>query len=138
MKNFKTVSDLNDKIWYRLLKVSSLLFLALLLFLSVAFVYDGYNTYSDSQVFDQLILDNNKLSEMEPSVLYQVIDMCVSGRKIDKGCNEILEARDKVFQQNNLEIMGIFTLVILAILGVFEFLRRAFYYILLGRIRPKK
>ncbi len=166
MENEKTVSHLNSKIWYRLIKV--IYFVLLLVFLvipptavfySYGSEYDQTNSYikcangkvfylseNGFYIYNGYMSDSNKASAK---------NLCFDGvRNFVKekiGTMEFLKPQvisetessggyelvNKYTNRNWFATVGFSILSIAIVLLVFELVRRIFYYVVLGKINPK-
>lgn len=160
----KTISELNAWWWYRLLKVVSLfLLLAFIvgtpigIFINYGPQYDNDNSY--------IKCANGKTFKLEPNGIYTYSDY-LDSYDIEKaeglcfdGTIEVVEDRfgekrpqitSRTTNSGKYELISIYTerdwvatigFTLLSIVGYlvfFEIVRRVFYYILLGSIRPQK
>ncbi|MFB6182018.1 MAG: hypothetical protein ABEJ24_03930 [Candidatus Magasanikbacteria bacterium] len=149
----KTIEDLNNKWWYRLLKVVIVL-LVLYGFLAVFVVsYDEYHprqvvkepkSYVHCEKYDT----NLSLTRIEEMDSYY-ISFWPSNGKLDLEDDKKEDIRDlcdgdfslEVNTQNRgswFKLVGASIVGLVAVLLAFELLRRVFYYVILGSFIPPK
>lgn len=159
----KTIAKLNEKIWYRLLKVIYILALlfVIIFFVADAFeskpkkVFDGYNTTINCEGGTAYKAGENDIffiSATDSGKQNQLKELCMSGKFPDMNF-EIFKKTSERLDGNPINytidyaykdvgswgivignaLSGIFVMII-----VFEIIRRIFYYIVLGKIFPKK
>lgn len=151
--------------WYRLLKVIYLiiLFLSLVGFLAVIFVsynpkYDNSKSYIKCANGKNFILTQNEISlygdYMQTPDKEKAKSLCFDGTVTPIKTYEdhifTLKTTSETENSGKFELVSIYTsrdwiatigFMLLSIIGnlfVFEAIRRGFYYIVLGTIRPKK
>jgi len=160
----KTISYLNSKIWYRFIKVAyTLLFLVI----SVTVIFSIFSEnirvldMPNSQVICQYgnekqllikeVFDKDEMPNILPNYYYDA--NTALSEKIIKSCgiNEVITRstqpdgfisdpyRIEKRYKNNITTALLYSLlsVVITIL-IFEIVRRVFYYIALGTIKPKK
>lgn len=176
MKNERTVESLNDRAWYRAIKVVyALSFLVVSFFVVIVFVDEAKRTLNipDSKIICQygnekqfLVKDVFEKEEMpvaipsyskfkDTSVSKKVLEACsidevipptqTSGRFLDRvtipgriGENFVPDPYRTVEKENiRVQEYGGLFVILLIILGIFEVIRRIFYYIVLGKFNPK-
>jgi len=159
----KTISYLNSKMWYRFIKVIYLLilFLSLVGYSVAIFVYYGPRYDNDKSYIKcangkNFILSQNEINLhsdfMWDSDIEKAKSLCFDGTvnfTTDKYGQTRLGHTSKTDNSGKYELVNIYTnrnwiatigFILLSIIGnllVFEAIRRAFYYIALGTIRPK-
>jgi hypothetical protein len=170
MENKKTISYLNSKAWYRLLKVLYIVIVVLLciLFTSLAFEEVGsYQTdytvkcnygnrstflaYKDKDIYiSPLIQYDKSLAKLSDYSKVQLQSACdISKEEISKKMSGIIFGTDDgkgFFELNQTKVVtdtyltaSLWSILAIAVVFVFFILiKMAFYYILLGSVRPKK
>lgn len=152
----KTISYLNGKAWYRLLKVIFGLFILIAILIFNGLLIDNgvkkidnqktkiYCSYGDKKIFTPDIIGIN-LS------YYDYLAYSVGGyddynwKTINKNCGgDVFRRLEPPYNfeikliYSYVEFVKYFIIGNLLILFGFEILRRSFYYIVLGSIRPQK
>ena len=152
----KTISDLNGKIWYRLLKVIYILFFVFILGLSIFLIIDGYAPKFDNENSYIKCHDGKTLGLEENSIyLYSDYIWSSDDEKFRSWCAAIIKD-DKLLPANfipdekNYDLVSSYTnrdwvrtvgyslLAIIVTVFIFELTKRIFYYVVLGSIRPQK
>jgi hypothetical protein len=162
----KTISELEDKIWYRFLKV---IFFTIFVSVSLVIVGSIYNGNRPEWIKDHIITCNygNKTSfaawnekgilnvreDMSaiPDYTKEIIQKAcgISEKEMEDKFDAILNNTDngkplfsivqgEVPTGNMLKAILFSLLGLLVALVVFELIKRVFYYIVLGNFRPKK
>jgi hypothetical protein len=150
----KTISELNERWWYRLLKVTYVILLLSAFTLGIYGVYsssnpvyDGNKSYIQCDNGKNFILNEHGFfvsgERLSSYMDYRAKDLCVNvtgGNQLDLNGGTSGKYDLVIFYPERdwfLVIMySIFVLV--SNYMVFEIIRRIFYYILLGSLRPKK
>lgn len=152
------MSDLNNKMWYRLIKVLYITMFLVILITGLSIIY------IDNKVPDKFI-QNSKLIEIiknaPENTTSEGIMMALEDRGyiIEKFDEASLGKLESVFKKSNqsdsiekimsryqsyrtypssIAMLGYLMLFLLISLLFFEIIRRIFYYIVLGTLRPKK
>jgi hypothetical protein len=116
----KTIKELNQKAWYRLLKVIFI----------ITFLFAGVLSWTDTKPYDEttsyVVCRNGQKYLNNP---FNSVDYYTNK------CNGEWKAQDitKTYNSWGEVFVGLFTVVV-----IFEIIRRIFYYIVLGTILPKK
>jgi hypothetical protein len=157
----KTISELNDKWWYRLLKVTYILSILLALVINIVIIFDqngpffdpkkSYITCVDGRRFDLDNYDRLFIDHLDTIDRNNFQAWCTTEATIDSDGDVKLKKLDSygsdIKQYNfhphyeNRDWIAVITFILIAlamVFGVAEILRRIFYYIVLGSIRPKK
>lgn len=157
----KTINELNNKAWYRAVKVIYFLsFLAIIALIITLFSIEGNFDVKDipnSKIICQYgnerqflvkeIFGKNELPSILPEYYRSAGDEF--SQKILKSCeiSKIITRSDQPsgfipgpyrIEQKTKKQLGYLLLSLLITIGVFEAIRRIFYYIVLGSIRPQK
>lgn len=166
----KTTAELNNKIWYRLVKVIFILVVAIASVLGVIINFDevgNYQTdysvtcnygnkstflaYKDKEIYISSYEDySESLAKLPDSTKEQLKSACEISKeemtaKLDSYFNGTDDGK-KIYDLTETKVVtdtyvtatlwSALTLLIIFIIS--EIIRRAFYYIVLGSIRPKK
>lgn len=168
----KTISELNSRWWYRLIKVLFLLLLVLIFLFSFAVVYTTYHVRNVSDYLVTCDYGNKKTFDAYKDAGIQILSFNLDGpatvgslndyerEAIQKACgitsSEAVQMLRNSLSGNSgipslfviqpttvtegstLSVVLFSALSLLIILITFEFIRRMFYYIVLGKIRPPK
>ncbi len=163
----KTISELNSKIWYRILKVAYVLFFIPLFICAIISGYlinlpkfDSEKSYIKCGDGRQLGLEENGIHLYSPYVYSwegkEIKKLCLSGKYKNNTTGEILTAQTYVdkfgidsindnfivvpvhTKVNWFFVIGLSLLSIIATRLLWELIKRIFYYIVLGNFRPKK
>lgn len=127
----KTISNLNSKVWYRFLKVFFVLsFLGVLAIYNVSFVFIKSNVVTSVKYF------NGPTVMFEGRPTWQ--DFTEVAERGLLGSRLSLDPPPTIVSRNFNGIIKHFLIGNLIILLIFEVIRRVFYYIVLGSIKPKK
>ena len=158
----KTISEINSKAWYRFLKVTYILF-AIVCYVSIISlaavhtnkVIDDYSRYNQQQYeSNQRLVEINKLKYLGQNT-DQILDLVygdsffrnltmtrkefVAVYGEEKGNKlSLIPEKEKEEPLNYLWLILLIPLYILFAFSIPEILRRIFYYIYFGKIRPKK
>ena len=151
MENKITLNYLQNKVWYRAMKVFYFLiiFIAFIFFNSIMWI--AGNTTENQPDFSTLRPVGNSITQSsEPLTQLQMKNMSSEYNKIYSSSsststiaqwNEFDKAMaqsQNASQPSNLKSTIYYILGNLVILLFFEVIRRAFYYVVLGSIKPKK
>lgn len=181
----QTISELNSKWWYRLLKVSYFAFLIVALFLTTSYIGNETSPYPVLDLDNSYLVCLNedkstdfklsfrKVNQVENSFIAYIFleEHWYRDDLIGRLCNSKndyydpqsvfndnyvpinersrLNWREKVLERHELiksdKVVGSWLTTVFFIMlswafviGAFEIMRRVFYYIVLGKIRPKK
>lgn len=165
----KTISDLNSKAWYRLLKVLSLIIMLIaggvavvISFSDVGSYQNDYTVvcnygnrsmflaYKDKGMFIPYGDHSESLAKLPEIVKTQLRSECaITDEELNAKADRIVAGNDdskKLYDITPTKvIIGTWKTAILwsllsftIIFVVFQIIRRAFYYIVLGSIRPKR
>ena len=161
----KTISYLNSKIWYRFIKVIYLLILFIsivgystAIFISYSQEYDNTKSYIKCANGKNFILSQNEIDLhsdfMGSSDREKSKSLCFDGlNSIEKTDSDHIFRLKTISETENsgkYELVSIYInrnwivtieFILLSIIGnlfIFEAIRRGFYYVVLGSIRPKK
>jgi len=135
----KTISHLEDKVWYRTLKVCYLILFVLILICGNIIIFDS--------IPNNLISSNKTVSSISKSVPKKMLsdeDFDKLPRALKKNGFDFESIDTEVSQSQPQASTAIWyfvgSLIIgnLSILLFFEVLRRVFYYITLGSLRPQR
>lgn len=144
MENQKTISSLNSKVWYRLLKVIYCLFFVATLIIVNVVIHTASQEYKDTRLSKALseyrstLVQNttNSLSTTNPFA-----DL-IPGDKAPCGIFCQMENENKIKDQQSKiitnYILAFFLVGNLILVTFFEVIKRCFYYIFFGSLRPKK
>lgn len=162
----KTISELNKKTWYRLIKV---FYVGCFLFITFLSVFLVSSEFQPTQIYDKSYiqcangkkLDQDYLSSAGVSSVYSVTYnteaikktkfFCLLGEQNDVSTMDLLrsdltEYKDSdVFEivyfiepRNWTATVGYTLLSIIVTMVLFEIVRRIFYYVVLGKFIPEK
>jgi len=149
----KTISELNGKTWYRLLKVLYILFILLVFTGLVVFIYDENSSRFNinksyiscdngknlSLVESNIILDKNGFVDYKNE---EKLSALCDGLKADVLISEDLWGDSlswKIIRYYDNKIwntIGFSIIILLVIVVINEIIRRVFYYIVLGTLKP--
>jgi len=136
----KTILYLNNKTWYRFIKV--IYIFSILIFLVSFNVYNYTNSREGKMDFDKVKIQS---AEGKVSVKFEteqtvVFDSSPSQKDIEEVAKRLNLDITKYFSYslNKADFIIFFLIGNLSILLLFEIIRRAFYYIVLGTIKPGK
>lgn len=166
MENKKTIEYLNTKAWYRFLKVIYLVFLIFFLispliaiFFSYSPEYDNTNSYikcangknfflrdKGINLYDDFMWEDDKekakglcfdgeVDVEKDSISGHILRAKIISTTENSGKYELIS---KYTSRNWVATIGFSLLSIAVALLVFELVRRIFYYVVLGKIRPEK
>lgn len=168
----KTIKTLNEKWWYRLLKVIYIVLLIMFVFSAITL---SFSSYSPKKIYDNeksfIVCDDGREFSLEENNVYLGISgristsddkkfnsWCLDGseekvenvdgriarlkkslatNKVEKEKNYIFFSSYKIIGDWNNVMLSIF-FSMLTIFAVFELFRRIFYYVILGKMKPKK
>ena len=149
----KTIKYLNNKIWYRALKVVFIITFLFSLFAGVITLYEEiYKTINEDKT-TITCLSNNKTYTIQElrdiNIIYYYTSLGFNSKIAsfcedkDLGFNNLLtEDGERYYEINRVYTHKHFwnwlPVVLIGIILVFEILRRIFYYIVLGALIPKK
>jgi len=135
----KTIKSLNKNWWYRLLKVTYIFFffLALLVSFLLTSSFLSQQTISD----ESFVKVGQTIKQQYTDEYGQYSDQEIGKRVYEKRYDEWLKYRDLVIYEDKFSMLEkniyyILTFFIVALF--FELVKRAFYYISLGSVNPKK
>ena len=162
----KTITELNDKAWYRLLKV---IFILIIIFAASIAIYINYDAvgnyqtdftvncnyghkstflaYKDKQIYIPSYYDYTySLAKLPDDTKVELQVACgISQEELFAKMNDTNDSK-KLFELSETKIItdtylsatvwSIISLLIIFVIA--EILRRVFYYIVLGSLRPKK
>lgn len=155
----KTITDLNAKWWYRLVKVAYLLFALLIVIVVVSVVVDAYDrTFNDNESYvscndgrkffvDKMGMYGDYVSSYDDKSFRT---WCATTMVTEDGTKKLKLINGPVPEEKNYTFVAVYTprdwtgtigssaLWIAVILLVSEGIRRIFYYIILGSLRPLK
>ncbi len=142
MPRIKTIKELNERVWYRCLKIIYIsIFLVVIGWIITEFIYN-YEPVSDTQVYERYISDNPLTSITDIPAIYDIIWDCrvhpVGVSNNDPICKEINDIREKTQRKQIIFDIFIFLFFIICTILIFEVIKRSFYHIVLGKIRPPK
>jgi hypothetical protein len=162
----ETISQLNSKIWYRLLKVMYVVMFLLIIISSVWIAFEENKPYQSDEYLiscnegnrknfmarDEGILflpslgENKEISFIPSYTDSEIKSECeiypsfgyvpVAERTYSPPPYSVSYA--PLSHGSYLEAFGIAALAFVVVLFVFEFIRRAFYYIVLGKVYPQR
>ncbi|MBU6500240.1 MAG: hypothetical protein KGJ89_00175 [Patescibacteria group bacterium] len=124
----KTITDLNNKMWYRFLKVFYILliFVVITITIMIGWSDTSYTPFDPSQ-FGAIPVQPKDLG-------YLPVDTSAPN------INQLSPSDYTTAQKSNglMQFLGEVVPILIVELLLFEFARRAFYYIVLGTWRPKR
>lgn len=155
----KTISELNNKWWYRLVKVIFSLIVLVLTIISVFFVFQANKTHkvSDSYIKcsggnkesfyatrdKKILIDKshytyNLLSDIEREQIFEACGYTPHPLNEIYGIQMIEYKQAEIEEDNTLIaiVYSFFSIFIWYI--IFEIVKRVIYYVILGSINPKK
>ncbi len=130
----KTIAHLNQKIWYRFFKVGFIFFL-----LMSILIFNGITIYDRSGKvggINSLQLDDASRTQLD-GIMLKMDSQGASDSDMQAIANDFKQKYGKPTYSNSYFIK-LFIIGNLFILLFFEILRRVFYYIVLGTIKPEK
>lgn len=171
----KTISELNQRIWYRLLQVVYALCFSILTIVILSLIYNFKKPHREFDAnLSYIQCKNDKKINLTENNIYSDFITKEDDEKIrilcrgddksllddlllagvypeDYNQQDIEEAKKRVEEREGYTLISNFkqvgswqylvlycAVVILVILSIFELVRRIFYYIVLGRIKPEK
>ena len=151
MEDKKTISHLQSMLWYRALKVFYISALAVVLISCNFLIWSSVYIENDYSYFSTLPPPPTGQIGMTLDQVKNQTKTLTSGGGIfsqianQQSVNNSWDAFDKAIaksqqasQPSILSVLVYFILGNIAVLLFFEFIRRAFYYIVLGSVRPRK
>ena len=145
------ISDLNKKWWYRLIKVVFVVFFIGIIMAGVMIVAGEYSPSFDNKASYALCKDGNKVGLDENSIyLNSSFISNTNDKTIKKRCGTTFTLEEikkrvpsyelvSVYKSRNwLAVVGFSLLLVFITIIVAEIIRRIFYYIILGKIKPEK
>lgn len=166
----KTITELNSKMWYRLLKVIYLIIMFLFIVYAVVIAFSEVGSYQtdytvvcnygnkstflaakDKEIYISTYYDySNSLAQLPDNTKVDLREACeISEEELFAQMDSIVNGTDgggKLFdlKETKVNVSTYFSSIMWSILAIviillfFEIIRRAFYYIILGKIRPPK
>lgn len=134
----KTISHLEDKVWYRTLKVCYLILFVLILICGNIIIFDSIpnNLISPNKITNPVLESTPREKNITSGIINKSSEsQRKTGFDFDKLKSEVSQP-----QASNSIWYFVMNFIIgnLSILLFFEVLRRVFYYIMLGSLRPQK
>lgn len=146
----KTIQELNERIWYRFLKVTIILITIIIGGFSFAVIWSSYQPIFDN-IESYVKCDNGKTIGLDENNITLYSDYifseddkklktaCGSGSKFDQYLINKNYQLISVYKSRNWgEIIKYSLFVILCTILTLETIKRIFYYIVLGSLKPKK
>lgn len=122
----KTISQLTEKKWYRLLKVVFILVFLIILGMSNFIIFISAKDYKTIKQDSTSCLE--ELKSIEPN----------TWGYLNKKANCEIGFQTEIYFFNYIKFIKYFLIGNFIVLSIFETIRRCFYYVVFGSLRPEK
>ena len=132
------VESLNQSWLYRLVKIIYIFFFIFVLLLSLAIAH----SFLDNKVLSPTSFERigQEIKKLDPAVFNGFSDYEVGKRAYDRGSSKLSEYNHLIsydYKYSKTEKNVYYFLVVLAVFIIFEVIKRSFYYVALGSMKPQ-
>ena len=148
MGQIKTIKDISQRLWYRLFKVLYIFTIGFIFVLVSFSLFTDIGAYFLNYSLGEQYTKEDLLA-LPLDLNSNILDICgISSNEMDQYLNDVLNdnydsyvfelKKAKVNEFGLGEALVGFFLLILVIIAFTEIVKRAIYYILIGKLRPNK